>query len=54
MKGSLCLLSLKVPNTASSTEFERLKKVLDDCPTEDDERHYFVLSQLQSLLGELE
>ncbi|SBS38425.1 Inner membrane protein YccS [Marinomonas spartinae] len=37
----------------SSAEFERLKKLLDDCPAEDDERHYFVLSQFQSLLGEL-
>lgn len=38
----------------SSAEFERLKKTLDDCPADEDERHYFVLSQLQSLLGELE
>ncbi|WP_165942838.1 YccS family putative transporter [Marinomonas flavescens] len=40
--------------TDSSAEFERLRNTLEDCPSDDDERHYFVQSQLQSLLGQLE
>ncbi len=38
----------------SSSESKFFKKTLDNCPTNKDERHYFVLSQLQSLLEQLE
>ncbi|MBU2979314.1 YccS family putative transporter [Alteromonas sp. C1M14] len=37
-----------------TTEFEQLRAQLDECSTQENEQHYFVLSQLLSLLGQLE
>jgi YccS/YhfK family integral membrane protein len=37
-----------------SAEFEQLRNKLEACSGEEDEQHYFVLSQLQSLLGQLQ
>ncbi len=48
-----CLEQRQLVND-SSVEFERLRKSLADTPADEDERHYFVQSQLHSLLGQLE
>ncbi|MEG3768547.1 YccS family putative transporter, partial [Alteromonas sp. 14N.309.X.WAT.G.H12] len=37
-----------------SDEFEQLRTKLENCTAEENEQHYFVLSQLLSLLGQLE
>jgi uncharacterized membrane protein YccC len=46
-------LEKKEKITFSLSEFEQWQKRLEDCTSDDDERHYFVQSQLQALLEQL-
>jgi YccS/YhfK family integral membrane protein len=39
--------------TFNVAEFDKWQKVLEDCSSDEDELHYFVQSQLQSLFGQL-
>jgi len=39
--------------TFNVAEFDQWQKVLEDCSSDEDELHYFVQSQLQSLFGQL-